>query len=48
MASNARMLGILVKKILAYAGWKTAKSFAKHFSKRLEKSRQVANCLLTD
>ena len=47
MVSRAGLLGISVEKILAHAGWKTAKSFAKHY-KRLENPSQVADCLLMD
>ena len=47
MASKARLLGISVKKILAHAGWKTVKSFTKHYN-RLEKSNSVADLLLTN
>ena len=48
MASKARLLGISVKKNLAHAGWKTAKSFAKHYNKRLEKPSRIADRLLSD
>ena len=37
MVSKARQLGILVKCILAHAGWKTARSFAQHYNKRIAK-----------
>ena len=46
MASKAKLLGISVKRILAHAGWKTARSFARHYNKRLEKGDGVARRLL--
>ena len=46
VASGARQLGISVKSILAHAGWKTARSFATHYHKKVEKPTKVAKRLL--
>ena len=46
VASGARQLGVSVKNILAHAGWKTEKSFARHYHKRVEKTTKVAKALL--
>ena len=47
MLSKARQLGISVKRILVHAGWKTARSFAQHYNKRIEKLGGLAKRLLT-
>ena len=46
--SKSRQLGISIKKILTHAGWKMARSFTKHYSKRLEKFNVLPYRLLTD
>ena len=46
MASKARMLGISVRNILVHAGWKTQRSFARHYNRRVEKRSKVAEKLL--
>lgn len=46
MASNARLLGISVHKILKHAGWKTQRSFARHYNKRVQKRPKLADKLL--
>ena len=42
MMSKARQLGVSVNHILAHAGWKTARSFAQNYNKRIEKSGGLA------
>lgn len=46
MASKARMLGISVRNIITHAGWKTQRSFAKHYNRRVVKSSKVAETIL--
>ena len=46
VATKARKLGLSVKSILKHAGWKTERSFARHYNKRIEKKDKVANKLL--
>ena len=47
-ASKAKLLGASVQSILKHAGWKTARSFALHYSKKVEKEDKVAKRLLDD
>lgn len=48
MVSKARMLGVSVHRILAHAGWKTHKAFAKHYERRVVKRDKIAEKLLRD
>lgn len=48
MASKARLLGVSVRNILIHAGWKTQRSFAKHYNRRVEKTSKVAETILKD
>ena len=47
-ASKAQLLGASVKSTVKHACWKTARSFALHYSKRVEKRDKVARRLLDD
>ena len=46
MVSKARLLDISVKAILKHAGWKTERSFALHYNKKIEKKKKIAKTLL--
>jgi len=48
MVSKARLLGISVRSILAHAGWKTQRAFARHYDKRIEKRSVIAETLLAN
>ena len=47
MASKARLLGVSVRRILKHAGWKTQRSFARHYNKKVQKRSKVADKLLS-
>jgi predicted transcriptional regulator len=48
MVSKARLLGISVRSILAHAGWKTQRAFARHYDKRVVKKSVIAETLLAN